>query len=59
MTRPSSHQLLASCFATFATFATVVAASALPAQAQAPAAAKSTQENRSLIQKLLERVETL
>ena len=54
MTRPSSHQLLASFFATFAT---VVAASALPAQA--PAAAKSTQENRSLIQKLLERVETL
>ena len=53
MTRPSSHQLLASFFAT------VVAASALPAQAQAPAAAKSTQENRSLIQKLVERVETL
>ncbi len=56
MTLPSSNHLLTSLLATVAM---VVATSALPAQAQAPAAAKPAQENRSLIQKLVERVETL
>ena len=53
MILPSSRHLLAGLFAT------VVAAWAFSAQAQPPATPKSTLENRSLIQKLLERVETL